>query len=230
MSFTKYSPLLIVGALTVFLTGCSVGYRHTAHGSTMTRDDGRELDIRGKGDAAQLYASIDFRYFRFGVPFDVGRRRLFLEDQEGNKDQLDLIRERRIFRLDVPVLSLRDLEEKQFGGYPGLMRHRHSIELWISGESDLATEHEWWADIGIVYYKYNGIGLRAYGGVGSLPFTASTPVQGTRFPRIWEGRAPMFGAGIELTVTAGEFGLDVLHFLLGIDREHRERSRKYGWD
>jgi hypothetical protein len=40
----------------------------------------------------------------------------------------------------------------------------------------------------------------------------------------------MFGGGIEFIFTTGEYGLDVVEYLLGIDRRHRERSRKYGWD
>lgn len=225
---TRRLPLLLIVFL---LCGCSIGYRYTGHHSTYTRDDGRSIDIRGNSNVGQLTAAFDFRYVRLMVPFEGGRRIMRFEDDRGNPDTIELIRERRFYRLDVPLLSLWDLEHKQFGGYIGSMRHRKSLELWVSGESNLsADDHEWWADVGFVRYAYNGVGIRVYGGVGGIPFDAATPRPNTRFPAIWRGNAPMFGGGIEFIFTTGEYGLDVVELLLGLDRRHRERSRKHGWD
>jgi hypothetical protein len=221
---------LILLLVVVVVSGCSIGYRYTGHHSTFTRDDGRELEIRGSSHSGHLAASFDFRYFRLMVPFEGGRRVIRVRDDEGNPDTIELIRERRFYRLDVPLVSLWDLENKQFGGYPGSMRHRKSLELWLSGESNAQIDHEWWVDLSFVRYAYNGVGIKVYGGAGAVPFDAATPVQGTRFPRLWHGNAPMFGAGIEFIFFTGEYGLDVVEYLLGLDRDHRERSRKYGWD
>lgn len=216
---------VVVCLVVTLLTGCTLGYRHTRHAGTLSREHG-DLDITGSGNTANIALTFDFRYARLLLPFEVGRRQLVFKANDGGKDTLDLIRERRIYRLDVPVLSLYDVKTRGFGGYPGLMRHRESLEIWIGGETDLANDTEWWLDLGLVFYNYNGVGVGIYGGAGSLPFDAATPRAGTRFPALWHGNAPMFGAGVSITVTSGEFALDAFEYLLGIDKAHRTRSEK----
>lgn len=229
MTSPRAVPTLAV-VLLVLLSGCTFGYRHTRHSSTVAREDGRELEVDGQGHTVNLGATFDFRYFRFSMPFGAIYRLLYFEDEEGGRDRQDIVQERRFYRLDVPVLSLWDMKDGGGIGYPGTMPKRRSLELWISAETDLLKEYEWWVDAGLVYYKYNGIGLRLYFGGGAVPYHAATPQPGSRFPIIWEGHAPMFGAGLELTFTAGEYGLEVIDYLVGIDKRHRERSRRYGWD
>lgn len=215
----------IIALLAITTAGCTIGYRHTRHFGSIDRNIG-ELAIEGSGNTADLAATFDFRYFRFLMPFEAGRRELVFTADNDGKDTLDLIRERRFYRLDVPVLSVWDFESRDFGGYPGLMRHRRSLEFWIGGETDLRVENEWWADLSFAYYVYNGVGFRLFVGGGALPFAAATPRPGTRFPAVWRGNAPTFGAGLSVTVTTGEFALDALYYLAGIDKRHRDRAAK----
>jgi hypothetical protein len=207
------------------LSGCTIGYRHTRHVGKISRDIG-ELDINGSGNTMDIAATFDFRYARLLLPFEVGRHKLVFTADDGGKDTLDLVRERRLYRLDVPVLSLYDVKTKGFGGYPGLMRHRESLELWVSGESNLQNDNEWWIDLSLAFYKYNGVGVRLFFGAGALPFDAATPRPGTRFPALWNGNAPTIGGGLSITVTSGEFALDAFEYLAGIDKKHRERAER----
>ncbi len=216
---------LFVCLAALLLAGCTIGYRHSRHTGSLSREIG-ELDIAGSGNTAQLATTFDFRYARFLLPFEVGRRKLTYQAADGGRDTQDLIRERRLYRLDVPVLSLYDVNKGGFGGYPGLMRHRHSLELWVSGETNLQTDNEWWLDLSVVFYKYNGVAFLASFGGGALPFDAATPRAGTRFPAVWRGNAPMFGGGLAITVTSGEFALDAFEYLLGIDKRHRTRAER----
>lgn len=209
----------------VLLSGCTLGYRHTRHVGTITDHPG-ELDVQGAGNTADLGVAFDFRYFRFGMPFEGGRHQLEFTAPDGGKDTLDLIRERRFYRLEVPLLSLWNFDGGGFGGYPGLLRHRHTVDLWISGESDLRTEHQWWVDLSLVLYRYNGVGFRFFFGGGGLPVDAATPRPGTRFPAVWHGTAPMIGAGLAITVMTGEYALDALEYLIGVDKRHRERAER----
>jgi len=225
---TSARDVLAISCLLV-VSGCTLSYRHTRHASTHTREDGRQLEIEGQGNAAHLGATFDFRYFRFSMPFEASYRVLNFRDESGSQDRQDIVHERRFYRLDVPVLSMWDLNDGGIG-YPGVMRHRRSLEFWISAESDFMTEHEWWVDGGLVYYSYNGVGLRLHVGTGGVPFRAATPQRTSRFPILWDGQAPMFGAGLEITFTSGEYGLEVVEYLIGIDKRHRDRSRRYGWD
>lgn len=211
--------------LVLLLAGCTIGYRHTRHAGSINRSPGK-LDIEGSGNTADLAITLDFRFLRASLPFEAGRRQLEFIAPNGRKDTLDLIRERRLYRLDVPVLSLWDFEERAFGGYPGLMRHRHSLELWVTGETDMRTENEWWVDLGLTYYRYAHVGFRIFFGAGALPFDAATPVMGTRFPTIWRGNAPTFGGGLSVIITTGEFGLDALLYLAGVDKTHRNRAKR----
>ena len=211
--------------LALLLAGCTLGYRHTRHTGSIKRNIG-ELDIGGSGNTADLSATFDFRYFRLLIPFEAGRRMLEFTADDGGRDTIDLVRERRYYRLDVPVVSLWDFKNEGFGGYPGLLRHRHTFDVWVSGETNLHVDHEWWIDLGLAYYRYNGIGVRLFFGAGAVPFDAATPRPGTRFPAIWHGDAPTIGGGLTVTITAGEFALDLFQYLAGVDRTHRNRANR----
>ncbi len=221
--------LAALALFAVIASGCTVGYRYTRHDYTFQRDDGREIEISGPGHNLRLGAVFDFRYFRLGIPFEANYRHLRFMDENGNDDRDELIRERRLWRLDVPVFSVWDIKDGGVG-YPGKMRHRESLEIWLGAESDFMKLHEWWFDIGLAYYRYNGVGTRLYFGAGSAPFRATTRMPGSLNPYVWEGNSPMFGFGLEGTFTAGEFALDAIEYLLGMDKRHRDRSRRYGWD
>lgn len=221
---------LLVLLLVAACTGCSIGYRHTVHASKFTRDDGRVAQISGASDTAYLGATFDFRYARVLVPYEFGRRQIFVTEQEdGYRDEIDLIRERRFYRLDIPVLSLWDFDEKSFGGYPGLLRHRNTVDVWLSGETDFMIRNEWWADISVALYRYGKVGFRLYGGGGALPFDAATPQAGTRFPRLWKGQAPYFGGGLEVILTTGEYGLDAFEWIADMDKRDRELWKRRGY-
>lgn len=206
----------------VCAAGCTVGYRHAVHSGTLTNPSG-EAQISGAGDDIDLSVTLDFRYARLMLPVEVSRHKLTYEAFDGGRSTGDLIRERRLYRVEVPLLSFYDFDKGGFGGYPGALRHRHTVDLWIGAESDLLRSIEWWVDLGVSLYKHGGLGFSVFGGLGSLPVSTSTPMQGSRFPRLWDGRTVSFSGGAAVTITSGEFALGALEYLLKMDKRHRER-------
>lgn len=228
MNLRRYAPLVRVLGLAfavACLSGCTLGYRHAAHSGTLTNSLG-EAKVSGAGDEIDLAVTADFRYVRLMLPIEVSRHKLAFDAYDGGRDTGDLIRERRRYRLEVPFLSLYNFDTGGFGGYPGALRHRHTIDLWVGAETDMLRQIEWWVDLGASLYKHGGIGFSIFGGVGSMPVAAATPVAGSRFPTLWEGRTVSFSGGAAVTITSGEFALGALEYLLGMDKRHRDRVQR----
>lgn len=219
---TRPSPLrsLTLALLALCAGGCTYGYRYTNLGSTHT-EDGRSVDVQGDAHAFLAGVVLDFRYFRLGVPFEGVVASFELEDELGGIDRFEDYDEMRSYRLDVPLLTIFDLDEDVWWRYPGVIRHRQGIELWASASSNLSRRHHWFADLSVAYYDYNGLGVRLFGGWGEIPFRASTQGVGPEFPLRWEGQAGGFGGGLEVTLTTGEYALEALKWLIDRDREER---------
>ena len=216
-------PALVVvlaALLPLGAAGCTYGYRYTNLGSTHT-EQGRSVDVQGHAHTFLAGVVLDFRYARLGIPFEGLVVDLELEDELGGVDTLEDYDEMRSYRLDVPLLTIFDLEHDVWWRYPGAIRHREGIELWGSAMSNLKERHHWWADLSVAYYNYNGLGARLFAGYGELPFRASTHGVGPAFPLRWEGQAGGWGGGVEVTLTTGEYALEALEWLLDRDREER---------
>jgi len=216
----------VVAMICAMCCGCAAQYRHVVFHDHDVAPSTHTVDIRGTSDATQLAIVADFRYVRLLLPADFVVQQFHFTDEDGGVDEKTEIQERRAFRIDVPLLTLWNLDD---GGlaYPGALAHRHSIELWLSGETQLRKKADYWADVGLVYYATDGVGVRLFGGYTSVRYRATTSPPGQEFPRLFEGRANGFGGGIELTFTAGEHALDLVKWLIGVDRRYRERERRH---
>lgn len=212
----------------MFLTGCTLGYRRNQYNTTVTRDTGPSLEVKGHADNVEVMLTADFRYFRLGVPFEGGRTVLKFEADNGSTDRSETVRERRFFRLDAPILSVFQAEQGWGLWYPGVLEKRSSLELWVNVEADFLQRGHRWADLGVMWYRYNSVGFKIYGGIGSEAFRASTTAD-EGFVRVWDNRALNWGVGVEITVTAGEYFLQFLKFLGKVDDRHQKRIKRRGY-
>ena len=216
---------LLIGVLLVAQTACTVGYRRAMYNTTVTRDDGRSVKVTGSSDIVNVMLTADFKYFRLSTPFEGSSTEWTFESDEGGRDSDEFVRERRFLRLDAPIVSVFRPEVGWGVWYPGALKKRKSLELWANVEGSFAEDGHRWADLGIMYYHYNSVGMRIYGGIGSEAFRASTPTPGS-FARIWDERAVHWGVGIEFTLTAGEYFWELLEYFAGVDRRHQKRIKR----
>ena len=132
--------------------------------------------------------------------------------------------ENRTLRLDVPLWAFTELGSSQTGrNYPGRMVRRHTVEVWASASAGLGPIHPTTATAGVVYYRYGGMAVRLFGGVSRTPYSGLERVNlagvGTHQRR--EGYGPGMVVGLEVTLAAGEYGLELARSILDYDRESR---------
>ncbi len=213
----------------VIFSGCSAGYRKVSHDSTIVRDDGRKLEVGGGSDSALVMLNADFRFARFSLPIEMGSNNWDLSADDGGRVTDTALRERRFYRLDMPVLSIYQVGNGLGIWYPGLLEQRKSIEFWMGGEMDLMKNGHRWVDFGLMYYHYERIGVRIYGGVGLEGIRTTTKAQ-NKSALFWDDSAVGYGAGVEITVAPGEYFLNFLEFLWQKDKTHQRRLkyRRYG--
>ena len=218
--------LVLVSAL-LLGTGCIVGVRGHQFMGTVT-NDGEVADVSGSAHGMELGVVADFRYFRLALPFEGIEAKLTGEARNGGRFIKEEYSEFRALRLDVPLLSIRDFKNGRWFGYPGRMNHRQSFEIWATAAMEPTRNPYWWTDIGLTYYHHNAVAVRLFGGYAEYPF--NEPMRGVivdgqqQTGRAWQGRAPGISFGLEVTLFAGEHGLDLLKYILDEDRRQRRNN------
>ncbi len=131
--------------------------------------------------------------------------------------------ERRVFRVDAPVLSFWDFENKESFGYPGVMKHRNSLDLWLRG--GLTNDGESHSLGGAVGW-YEARFLGAYLAVDY--WTEPTSVQGLDGPIIstYAGNTSGWVVSLEVNLAAGEYALDAIDWLWAMDKKVRAKRRR----
>ena len=213
----------------LFFCGCSVGYRKVTHSSDIVREDGRSLRVQGGSDSGLVMLNADFRFARFSMPIEMGSNTWELLADDGGSIKDTIHRERRFYRFDAPILSIYQIDNGLGIKYPGLLPERKSIEFWIGGEMDLLKNGHRWVDFGLMYYHFGLVGVRLYGGLGSESLRTTTKAE-NKSALFWDDSAWGYGAGVEITITPGEYFLNFLEFLWEKDKTHQRRLKykRYG--
>lgn len=201
----------------VALSGCTIGYRYHNVDSQITNAAGANAQVVGSGHMVELGVVLDFRFFRLVAPFMGSTYDIDIRDDAGGHDHRAVTDEVRGFRLDVPVLSVWNGDDGFSPGYPGLMEHRQSVELWLSGTGHLTKPPQWYADVGVVYYHHDLVAVRAFGGWGGVPYDGQTARFGPGGAdyNFWKASPTGFTGGVEVTLGAGEQALDFIKFFIG---------------
>ncbi len=230
MSRTWLWIFALVGLAGWMSWGCIVGAHHQRMNATVDAD-GAAADVEGTVESVDLGLVADFRYLRLGFPFEGQRRRIAVDIQDGGRFEVDQVVEMRALRLDVPVWSFRDFSEEPSGHrYPGLMRQRESLELWVSGSVGVSPINPGTASVGLVYYRYGAFAARLYGGASFNPFEGldRSSIDGVQHNQRRSGYAPGIIIGLEMTLAAGEYALELAQFILELDRDSRDSADR--WD
>lgn len=212
---------ILLGICLLSVTGCTVGYRyHHVNASTLS-STGTPGELRGGGHMVELGVVLDVRYLRLVMPYIGASHEMELTASDGGRAQQKSTIEKRAFRLDLPALSLWNGKNGWEPGYPGIMEHRQSLELWLSATGNFDDPILGFADLGLVYYQHDLVAVRAFGGWGGVPFQQSSTGYGLDRPRqeVWKTSATGPTAGVELTVGAGEQALDFFKFFFASQKK-----------
>lgn len=193
----------------VVLSGCVVGYRHHKVSDEVVNEFSQTANVEGTSDMVYLGLILDFRVLRFGTPAVGGAIEMSAESERGQyRDEYN--QQMNGFQLDVPLISFWS-EEEGFG-YPGILKHRHSVDLWVSGTLMPVSPPNWWSEASLVYYNHDLFAVRIFGGYGQLPFdgTLTGYSNGSQTYDMFETTVggPTYGA--EVTILAGEQALDFI--------------------
>ena len=220
------APLLL--ALCVLgATGCTVGYRYHHVDATTLSATGTPGELGGSGHMVELGIVLDVRYLRLVLPYMGASYEMELTASDGGRAQQKSMIEKRGFRLDVPALSLWNGKNGWEPGYPGVMKHRQSVELWLSATGRVDDPVLGFADLGLVYYHHDLVALRAFGGWGGVPFEQTSTGFGLNRPRqeFWKTSATGPTAGVELTIGAGEQALDFFNFFFDSQKKIEDKMQ-----
>lgn len=213
--------VVAVAVAVSMLAGCTFGAHHYRIGGTDHQQD-HTARVDGTVSGVDIGVVGDFRYLRLGLPYEGQRHQLSVDIEEGGGFDIDRSLELRTLRLDVPVFSFRDFSEEPSGRrYPGRMEQRHSLELWLSGSVGVSPISPATATASLTYYRYGAWAARLYGGVTSVPYSGTSPSTDDGRDRLvrQEGRVPGIVVGIEMTLPAGEYALELVEFIIEWDEE-----------
>ncbi len=207
-------------------SGCIVGVHHHQIGTTVEAAD-HSASVDGSVSGVDMGVVADFRYARIGMPFEGQRHQLEVDVDGEGSFRIDEVFELRSVQLDVPLFSFIDFDDEPSGQrYPGLMEQRNSLELWVSGTAGVAPLNSTSATLGLVYYRYGGLAARLYGGVSFTSYSGlAGTVEGSTGEVRRQGFAPGAVVGLEVTLAAGEYALELVQYLLEWDRSSREVGR-----
>lgn len=221
--------LLWVGLVGWIGSGCIAGVHHHRIDATVQSEQG-VADVDGTVDSIDLGLVADFRVFRLGLPFQGQRRTLDVAFRDGGAFRIDEVLEIRAFQLDVPIWSFKDFSDNPSGKrYPGRMRQRQSLEVWGTASVGWTPVSPVSLTAGAVYYKYGGLAFRVYGGVSWTPYSGieRSIIDGSELSQRRDGRAPGLVGGIEVTLAAGEYALELFRFIRELDRDGRTATDRW---
>lgn len=221
--------ILLVGIGVWINSGCVAGVHHHRIDATV-EEAGDTVDIEGSVNSVDFGIVADFRYARLAMPFEGHRRQIEVDVRDGGAFSIDKVVELRALRLDVPLWSAIDLADEPSGSwYPGRMSQRHSVELWASGSVGVTPIHPKTATVGAVYYRYGAVAVRVYGGLSSNPYSGldRSIENGGEVNHRREGSVTGMVGGIEVTLAAGEYALELVRFIIDRDREGRSTSDRW---
>ena len=205
--------------------GCIAGVHHHRISSTFEHE-GDAGSASGQINSVDLGVVADFRYARLAFPFEGHRREFRLEGQSGNVFSINEVVEMRTLRVDVPLLSLWDLSSEPTGKrYPGSMKKRTGVELWVSGSVGAVPDHPFTATAGLVYYKYGGFAVRLFAGASMIPYdgvSRTIDADGGEHFRRRNGHVQGMLGGLEVTMAAGEYALELIQYILDFDKRSRD--------
>ncbi|AWV90728.1 hypothetical protein [Bradymonas sediminis] len=218
---------LLLGACLLGTTGCTIGYRYHHIDDATLSERGTRGDIKGGGHMVELGLVLDVRYLRLVMPYMGASYEMELQASDGAQVAQSTMIEKRGFRLDVPALSIWNGKTGWGPGYPGIMKHRQSVEIWLSATGRVDDPLLGFADLGLVYYHHDLVAVRAFGGWGGAPFkqTSSTYGLENRRPEFWKTSATGPTGGVELTIGAGEQALDFIMYFLGTQKKIEDKMR-----
>lgn len=220
----RFWALILVGFGSWISSGCIAGVQHH-HISSTFEHEGDRGQATGYVQGVDLGVVADFRYLRLAFPFEGQRREMSFSGERGSAFSISEVVEMRTLRLDVPLYSLRDFsEEPSESRYPGRMKRRRSLEIWASGSVGAQPIHPFTASLGLVYYNYGSFAFRFYAGMSMQPYEGIDRAIGSdggeQFRRR-EGYVPGLVGGIEVTLAAGEYALEMVRFIMDYDRRSR---------
>jgi hypothetical protein len=226
--------LVFLGAAAVLgfaLGGCVLG----ANVGTMRAADlthgaapGAKADVAVGRSAATQGAAFDFRFFRVESTLESLERVTGVEVTPSATTQGDKTShaERKVWRLAVPLVSLWDFEHDEALGYPGLMKHRNSVDLWLRGATpDFDLSRGWSFGGALGWYWADHLGAALTVDVWTEPTHAVALLpSGVMVDFRGEAWGPV--VGVELVLPAGEYALDIFEALLALDQKLRDRRPK----
>lgn len=227
-------PILLTTVLTGCIAGGSAGTLQT--GALTGTVPGETADVSVARRGYVVGTAFDFRAVRFVSSLEMVQREPSANWSAGvTPDQTSMdptYNERRVLRLDVPLLTLWNLEGGGLG-YPGIMPHRHTIDLWARGGSSdiLQLDDGGFGGAALTYYQSGGFAV-------SLTvdrWTEPTRVRGIAPDgyHTYSGDAGGWVVGLEVTLGAGEYALDAYDWLMDRDRAARnirsDRSYVLPW-
>lgn len=199
-------------ACVVCLSGCVFGYRYQGVSDEAVNELSRSAQVEGAGHMVFLGLTLDFRYFRVGTPSIGGNFEMSASNDRGRYgDEYNV--QLNGFQLDAPVVSFWSADEGF--GYPGVLKHRQSLDFWLSGTFMPVSPPHWWADASLVYYQHDLMAVRAFAGYGRVPFDATVvgyTATGNQTVDMFETTVGGPTYGVELTILAGEQALDFLNW------------------
>ena len=217
---------ILLFILSTFLCGCIAGgSAGTLQTGTLTSTaPGETADISVARRGYVIGTAFDFRAVRFVSTLEMVQRERAAAWSSGVTTDRSSVeatyQERRMLRLDVPLLTLWNLETGGLG-YPGLLPRRHSIDLWArGGTSDiLQLDNGGFGGAALTYYRSGSVAVSLTADRWSEP--TSIRGLGQDGYHTYTGDAGGWVLGLEVTVGAGEYALDALEWMMDRDDEAR---------
>lgn len=208
---------LITLVILLNMSACGISGRHQWIIGTSS-----DAHVEGSIDSVGSSIVADFRVLRLQYPVTFQRGSVRYFDDQTGKAEKQIDRTERWFQLDVPLLSLWDFKDHQAFGYPGMMKRRRSLEIWVTGSSNLKDGFPFNVAAGPVYYQYRHFAVGALFGWGSAPFASGLQGVGEGYPNAISGRHEGFWIGLDMTLFAGEFALELWDYLMESDSRHQK--------
>lgn len=212
------------------LSGCVVGGSiGTLRAVDVTNPvDSGTADIDVSRNNLTLGTVFDFRAVRFVTALEMIERTRTVDGvraQSLDRVSLEDYDERRVMRLDIPLLSLWDFNPENPGPfrYPGLLDHRHTLDVWLRGGThNLALDEGGFVGGALVWYKSGAIAVSLTADYVTED-TGVRALQESGAATNFDGFADGWVVGFEVTLAAGEYALDIFKIFLDYDKRGRSR-------